>query len=62
MLWTGVCVGVLFGILRLTKILRVKKEVEMNGLDRMTHNEPSYPDENRIDEGTPLLNRNDSEL
>ena len=53
--WTGVCVGILFGIMEGMKILRVKKDVELDGLDKSIHNESAYPCDNDVDEQTPLL-------
>ncbi|KAL4224585.1 ammonium transmembrane transporter [Mactra antiquata] len=41
--WAVVTSLIVFGLLRLFKVLRVPKEIEMRGLDIPKHNEPAYP-------------------
>ena len=39
---------ILFGILRLVGLLRIDKETERVGSDKMKHGEESYPQENKV--------------
>ncbi|KAL3873257.1 hypothetical protein ACJMK2_036395 [Sinanodonta woodiana] len=41
--WTAAWSLLLFGIMKLLKILRVPEELELKGLDIPKHNEPAYP-------------------
>ncbi|XP_039274612.2 putative ammonium transporter 1 isoform X1 [Styela clava] len=41
--WTAVFSLILFGIMRLIGILRVDRDIEIQGLDVAKHNEPAYP-------------------
>nr|ATC20499.1 ammonium transporter 1 [Tridacna squamosa] len=41
--WTAVLCLILFGLLKITKLLRVPQEIELKGLDIPKHNEPAYP-------------------
>ncbi|XP_013379842.1 putative ammonium transporter 1 isoform X2 [Lingula anatina] len=43
--WTAVICLVLFGILKLCKVLRVNEDIEIKGLDIPKHGEPAYPSE-----------------
>lgn len=41
--WAAVTSLLLFGILKLLKVLRVPEDIEIRGLDIPKHNEPAYP-------------------
>ncbi|XP_052262886.1 putative ammonium transporter 1 [Dreissena polymorpha] len=41
--WSAITMGIIFGTLRLLKILRVPRDVELRGLDIPKHAEPAYP-------------------
>ena len=41
--WTCITMGLVFGIMKAAKILRVSEEVELKGLDIDTHGEAAYP-------------------
>ncbi|XP_052799000.1 putative ammonium transporter 1 [Mya arenaria] len=43
LLWTVATTGLIFGVLRLLKVLRVPEEMEIRGLDIPKHHEPAYP-------------------
>jgi Amt family ammonium transporter len=41
--WACITMGLVFGIMKATKILRVSEEVEFKGLDIEKHGEDAYP-------------------
>ena len=52
--WTALCTGIIFGVLKLLNALRVDKDTEMYGADKLLHNEPAYPPESYEDEN-PII-------
>lgn len=49
-LWAGGFCTIMFGLLRVFKILRVPEEMEIKGMDILKHGEPAYPVDSWIEE------------
>jgi len=43
-LWSGGISGILFAMLHYFKVLRVEEEIEVEGMDKVKHKEPAYPE------------------